>query len=106
MSQNAIERITEAEQKAEVLCRAAEERAAAARDEMEKQAKAHLDAVERNVTEKNAKNLAQTREHTQALIQKKRELSEKEAEALAKRAQEKMDAAVGAIVWGIVEKCQ
>lgn len=106
MSQNAIAKITEAEQRAEVLCRVAAERAAEQLAEMEQKAKAHLAAVEKHVTEKNAQNLAQTREHAAMLIEKKREIAEAEAEALAKSARERMDKAVGVIVWGIVEKCQ
>lgn len=106
MSQNAIKKITEAEQKAEVLCRAAADRAAEQRAEMEQKAKAHLCAVEQAAMQKNAQNLAQTREHAEALIRKKREIAEREAAELAEAARERMDAAVGAIVWGIVEKCQ
>ena len=106
MSQNAIAKITEAEQRAEVLCRVAAERAAEERAEIEQRAKAHLCAVEKNAVEKNAKNLAQTREHAEMLIQKKREIAEQEAAALAKSAGDRMERAVSVIVWGIVEKCQ
>ena len=45
MSQNAIAKITEAEQRAEVLCRVATERAAEERAGMEQKAKEHLCAV-------------------------------------------------------------
>ena len=106
MSQNAIAKITEAEQRAEVLCRVAAERAAERRTEMEKKAKAHLCTVENTLTEKNAKNLAQAHEHAAMLIRKKREIAACEAEELTKSAREHMDRAVSVIVWGIVEKCQ
>lgn len=106
MSQNAIEKITEAEQRAEVLCRVAAERAAEARADMERKAKEHLSAVERTAVEKNAKNLAQTREQAEMLIRKKREMAEQEAAEIVERAREHIGTAVNAIVWGIVEKCQ
>ena len=106
MSQNAIAKITEVEQRAEVLCRVAAERAAEERAGMEQKAKEHLCAVERTVTQQNAKNLAQTREQAAALIRKKREIAEREADELAAAAKERMDRAVSVIVWGIVEKCQ
>lgn len=101
--QNAIEKITEAEQRAEVLCRVAGERAAEARADMERKAKEHLGMVERTAAEKNAKNLVQSRAQTDALIRKKREEAEREAEALREMATERMNEAVSAIVWGIIE---
>ena len=103
MSQAAIEKITEAEQRAEVLCRVAGERAAEARADMERKAKEHLLTVERAAAEKNAKNLAHSRAQTEVLIRKKREQAEAEAEALREVARERMDEAVQAIVWGIIE---
>ena len=45
MSQNAIAKITEAEQRAEVLCRVASERAAERHAEMEQKAKADWEAI-------------------------------------------------------------
>ena len=103
MSQSAIEKITEAEEQAEVLCRVAEERATEMRAEMERKAKEHLEAVERTATAQKEEKLLQTRELTRALIQKKRGEAEAEAKEAEKRARERMDEAVRAIVWGIVE---
>ncbi len=103
MSQNAIAKITEAEQQAEVLCRVAEERAAEARAAMERKAKEHLVEVERAATAQNEQKLAQTRTLTAALIEKKRTEAEAEAKSAEERARERMDEAVSAIVWGIVE---
>lgn len=103
MSQSAIEKITEAEEQAEVLCRVAEERATEMRAEMERKAKEHLEAVERTATVQKEEKLLQTRELTRALIQKKRGEAEAEAKEAEKRARERMDEAVSAIVWGIVE---
>ena len=103
MSQSAIEKITEVEEQAEVLCRVAEERATEMRAEMERKAKEHLEAVERTATAQKEEKLLQTRELTRALIQKKRGEAEAEAKEAEKRARERMDEAVSAIVWGIVE---
>lgn len=101
--QNAIAKITEAEQRAEVLCRVANERATEARADMERKAKEHLLTVERTAAEKNAKNMAQTKAQADMLTRKKREEAEREAEALRASAMERMNEAVSAIVWGIVE---
>ena len=103
MSQNAIERIKEAEQQAEVLCRVAEERAGETRAEMERKAKEHLAAVERTAIAQKEQKLSQTRALAQALIEKKRVEAENEARAVEQSANERMDEAVSAIVWGIVE---
>ena len=103
MSQNAIVRITEAEDQAEVLCRVAEERAAEMLAEMKSKAKAHLTEVEQTALAQREQKLAQTKELTQALVEKKRAEAQGEAKAAEERAREKMDEAVRAIVWGIVE---
>ena len=103
MSQNAIVRITEAEDQAEVLCRVAEERAAEMLAEMQSKANAHLAEVERNALAQREQKLLQTKELTQALVEKKRAEAQGEAKAAEERAREKMDEAVRAIVWGIVE---
>ncbi len=103
MSQSAIAKITEAEEQAQVLCRVAEERAAEMRATMERRAKAHLAEVERVATEQKERKLAQTKELTRALLAKKRTEAENEAKELAEDARARMDAAVSAIVWGIVE---
>ena len=57
MSQSAIAKITEAEAQAEVLCRVAQERAAEMRAEMERKAKEHLAAVEREATAQKEEKL-------------------------------------------------
>ena len=103
MSQNAIAKITEAEEQAEVLCRVARERAAEARADLERKAKAHLAMVEQNATQQKEEKLAQTKELTRALVEKKRAEAQAEAQDVQTRAKEKMDEAVKAIVWGIVE---
>jgi vacuolar-type H+-ATPase subunit H len=103
MSQSAIAKIKEAEEQAEVLCRVAEERATETRIQMEHKAKAHLAEVERTAIEQKEKKLAQTEELTKALLLKKRMEAENEAKELAQDAGARMDAAVSAIVWGIVE---
>ena len=106
MAQDAIARIAEAEEQAEVLCRVAEERAAERRADMEKMAKAHFASVERTATQEKEQRLAQTRAGVDALLQKKREEAEAEAKSLTDKARERMDDAVQAIVWGILERCQ
>lgn len=106
MVQDAIAKITEAEEQAEVLCRVAAERAAEARADMERKAKAHLEDVERQMAEQTKQKLAVSRMQTDALIEKKRAEAVAEAEELTKKAQERLDEAVKMIVWGIVEKCQ
>ena len=103
MSQNAIVRITEAEDQAEVLCRVAEERAAEMLAEMQSKANAHLAEVERTALAQREQKLLQTKELTQALVDKKRAEAQNEAKAAEEKAREKMDEAVRAIVWGIVE---
>ena len=106
MSQDAIAKITEAEEQAEVLCRVAEERAVESRTKMEETAKAHFAAVERAAIQENEQRLEKTRQGVDALLQKKREEAEAEADELTAKAREHMDDAVQAIVWGILEKCQ
>ena len=103
MSQNAIKRITEAEEQAEVLCRVAEERAAEMLAAMERKAKAHLAEVEQTAVAQREEKLVQTRELTRALVEKKRDEAVKEAKDIEERAKERMNEAVRAIVWGIVE---
>ena len=103
MSQNAIAKITEAEERAEVLCRVAQERAAEALADMERKAREHLATVERTATKQKEEKLLQMQELTLALIEKKRAEAEGEAKAIAQSARERMDEAVSAIVWGIVE---
>ena len=103
MSQNAIAKITEAEEQAEVLCRVAEERAAESLAVMESKAKAHLAEIERTATEEKEKKLAQTRELTAALVEKKRMQAQEQAKEAEQAARLRMDEAVSAIVWGIVE---
>ncbi len=103
MSQSAIAKITEAEEQAEVLCRVAEERAAERLAVMKQRAGEHLAEVARMATAQNEQKLAQTRELTAALIEKKRAEAEAEAKDAEERARERMDEAVSAVVWGIVE---
>lgn len=106
MSQDAIVKITKAEEQAEVLYRVATERAAESRADMESKAKEHLVLVESAAREKSRKQLAEASIAAKGLLQKKRAEAESEAEELSSKARERMDTAVKAIVWGIVEKCQ
>lgn len=103
MSQNAIKIITEAEEQAEVLCRVAEERAAEMLSTMERKAKAHLAEVEQTAVAQRAEKLDRTRELTQTLVEKKRAEAENEAKHIEEQARARMNEAVRAIVWGIVE---
>ena len=103
MSQEAILKITKAEEQAEVLCRVASERAAESRADMQKKASEHLALVESAAIERNKQKLAQSRAQAQALVEKKRAEAKAQAAALSARAEERMEAAVKAIVWGIVE---
>ena len=103
MSQNAIRKITEAEEQADILCRVAEERAAEMLSALEGKAKAHLAEVERTAVAQREEKLAQTKALTQALVDKKRLEAENEAKAAEAAAREHMNEAVRAIVWGIVE---
>ena len=106
MSQQAIEKITKAEEQAEVLLRVATERAADSRADMEKTGKEHLAFVELDATQKSKEKLAQARAATEALTQKKHAEAKAEADELAEKARERMETAVKAIVWGTMKKCQ
>ena len=103
MSQNAIAKIAEAEEQAAILCRVAEERAAEKLAELTRKAKEHLETVERTANAQKEQKLAQTRALTAALIEKKNDEAKAEAKALEESARARMDEAVSAIVWGIVE---
>lgn len=106
MSKQVIEEIRKAEADAEKVKRAAAEKAAAMRAAVETQGKAQCEEVLR-VTENECKdNLDEISRRANRLIERKRAESEKEAAALCEAARAHMDAAVHAVVWGIVEKCQ
>ena len=106
MSKKAILEIKKAEDQAAATRRIAAEKAAAMREAVEKQGAAHCDEVIRATEEEYGARLAEIREKASELIAQKREDAVAEAEALTAAAEEHMQAAVEAIVWGIVEKCQ
>ena len=86
-----------------MLCRAAEERAAEMRSRIRTEGEAHCADVERNTRAEYAAKLSDIRTRSARLEEKKRAEAEAEAEALLDAARERMDEAVKAIVWEIVE---
>ena len=106
MSKEAISQILEAEEKAAVLCRVAEERATEMRERVKAQGQAHCDAVREETEAEYAAVLADVRRRASVLEEKKRLEALDEAEALKSAAREKIDEAIKFIVWEIVEKCQ
>ena len=103
MSQDAIGKIIEAEEQAQVLCRVATERAAEMRAEMKRQGEAHLAQVERETALEYEKTLKQMCEDADRLREKKREQAQAQAKGIKDAAEERMEQAVKMIVWGIVE---
>lgn len=106
MSKKAILEIKKAEDQAAATRRIAAEKAAAMRDAVEEQGAAHCEEVIRATEAEYGERLSEIREKAKDLIRQRQEDAEAEAEALIAAAEERMDAAVQAIVWGIVEKCQ
>ena len=106
MSKEAILHIREVEDKAAVLCRVAEEKAADLRERVKTQGEAHCVAVRQDTEAEYAAVLADMRRRALALEEKKRLEALEEAEALKAAARERIDEAVKLIVWEIVEKCQ
>ncbi len=106
MTNRAVEAIRQAEEQAAVLCRVAGEKAAEMRAQIEREGKAHCEAVEKETTEAYARELEEIRARAKALTDKKEREAETEAKALRRAALEKQDEAVKRIIWGIVEKCQ
>ena len=106
MSQDAIGKIMDAEEQAEVLCRVAKERAEEMRAEMTRQGEYHLAEVEKATAAEYAEKLNEMRAGAQALQEEKRVQAQEEAQRIKDTARERMDEAVKMIVWGIVEKCQ
>lgn len=106
MTRDVIEQIIGAEEQAEVLCRASEEKAKDMREEMEKGAAAHYSEVEQKLAAEHEESLASIRNSTELLMRRKRAVAEAEAEAIKAKAEKKIDRAVNLMVWGIVEKCQ
>lgn len=106
MTNRAVEAIRQAEEQAAVLCRVAGEKAAEMRTQIEREGKAHCEAVERETEEAYARELEEIRARAKMLTDKKEREAEAEAKALRRAALEKKDEAVKLIIWGIVEKCQ
>ena len=106
MSKKAIAQIRQAEDRAQVLCRVAEEKAAEILESVEQEGRAHLEETERATEREFAEELAQIRARADALVERKRVEAEREAEELAKTARLHMDEATHRIVWGMIEKCQ
>ena len=106
MSKKAILQIRQAEDRARVLCRVAEEKAAEILESVEQEGKAHLDETERATEREFAEELAQIRARADALLERKRAEAEREAAELAGAARAHMSQATQRIVWGMIEKCQ
>ena len=106
MSVEAIERIKEAEDRAAILCRVAEEKATEMRERVKAEGEAHCAAVREATEAEYAEILDDVRRRTAALEQKKRREAEAEAEAMKQAAAEHIGEAVRTIVWEILEKCQ
>lgn len=106
MSKEAILQIREAEDKADVLCRVAEEKATELRERVKAQGEAHCAAVRENTEAEYAAVLADMHRRALALEEKKRLEALSQAEALKTAARERIDEAIHIIVWEIVEKCQ
>lgn len=103
MYESALKQIKEAEEQAAVLCRVAEERATEMKNRIRAEGEAHCADVERNTRAEYTAQLNDIRTRATLLEEKKRAEAEEEARALLLSAREKMDEAVKAIVWGIVE---
>lgn len=105
MTNEAIAAIKQAETRAEVLCRVAEERAAEMRLRVETEGKAHCDQVEAEALSQHAATMESIRSRAEALSARKCAEAVRDAEALAEDARTRIPEAVQMIVWGIVEKC-
>lgn len=106
MSKKAILEIKKAEDQAAATRRVAAERAAAMREAVREQGIAHCEEVIRATEAEYSERLEEIREKADALIRQHLSAAEAEAAALTAEAEEHMEEAVQAIVWGIVEKCQ
>ena len=106
MIKKAIDAIREAEEQAGVLCRVAAERADEMRAEVESEGTAHYNKITEDAQRECDFELSVITAKTQRLTAKKKKELAAETEALAAEARNHMEAAVGLIVWGIVEKCQ
>lgn len=106
MSNNAIERIREAEEQAATLCRVAGERAAEMRRRIHAQGEAHCAEVERETEAEYAIRLEEVRQRALALEEKKCAEAEAEAAKIEAAARERLEEAINIIVWEIVERCQ
>lgn len=106
MIKDAINAICQAEEQAEVLCRVAAERADEMRAEVESEGTAHYNKITEDAQRECDFELSVVTAKTQRLSAKKKKEIAAEGEALAQEARTHMEAAVGLIVWGIVEKCQ
>ena len=103
MSEQAIEKIRDAEERAELLCRVAQEKADEMRERVRTQGEEYLAEVEESTTEEFAKELEDVRRRARLLEEKKRKEAQKEADELIARARERMEEAAHLIVWEIVE---
>jgi hypothetical protein len=103
MSEQAIEKIRDAEGRAELLCRVAQEKADEMRERVRAQGEEHLAEVEESTTEEFARELEDVRRRARLLEEKKRKEAQKEADELIARARERMAEAAHLIVWEIVE---
>ena len=103
MSQQAIEKIKEAESQAAVLCRVAQQRADQMRENVRSQGEAYLVDVEESTTEEFTAELSDIRRRALALEEHKRREAKKEADELIAKARERMAEAAHLIVWEIVE---
>lgn len=106
MTKQAIAAIKQAEEQAEVLCRVAKEKADEMRKRIEKEGEAHCERIEKETEAEYRVRVAEIKERTDALLEKRREDAISEAAALAAAAELHMEEAVKQIIWGIVEKCQ
>lgn len=106
MSKEAILHIREAEDRAAVLCRVAEEKATELRERVKAQGEAHCAAVRENTEAEYATVLADMRHRALALEEKKRMEALSQAEEMKAAARERINEAMNVIVWEIIEKCQ
>lgn len=106
MSKETMTKIAEVEAQALQIVEDAKSRARAMSAETEQRCTEDRERIEAETDLRLRKMLDDMQKRSTEILEKSRESAQKEADEMNKKAEFRMDEAVKAIVWGILEQCQ
>ncbi len=106
MSKEIMTRITEVEAQALQIVEDAKARARAMSAETERKCNEDRERIEAETNLRLRRMLDDMQKRSTEILEKSRESAQKEADDMNKKAEFRMDEAIKAIVWGILEQCQ